>query len=199
MFERLSCTFRAILQALPNKLVVSLFVLVGVALGLGVYVAYTSRVFSYLGNDPAACVNCHVMSASYQSWSRSSHREWATCKDCHIPNNNRLAGLLYEAEDGLYHASQLLFTERTPSVRPRESSVKVIQANCVRCHTDLNTALAKTGTATFDDIRHGRQQACWDCHRQTPHTTNSGFASAPGAIVPHPASSVPDWLKNAMK
>ena len=199
MSGRLSCTFGACLKALPNKFVVSLFVLGGVAVGLAVYVAYTSRVFSYLGNAPSACVNCHIMSASYQSWSKSSHRQWATCKDCHIPQSSRLAGLLFEAEDGIYHASQLLFTNQPPAVRPRAASVKVIQENCVRCHTQLNTALVKTGFATFNDIKHGGQKACWDCHRQMPHTTNSGFASAPGAVVPLPASSVPNWLKDMMR
>jgi cytochrome c nitrite reductase small subunit len=198
--ERSSCTFfRAILQALPGKLIVPLFLLGGVAAGLGLYNAYTSRVFSYLGNDPSACVNCHIMSPAYQSWSKSSHANWTTCKDCHIPQDNRLAGLLFEAKDGLYHATQLTLRTEPQVVRPRDVSSEVIQGNCVRCHTQLTTEFVKAGKAQFVDIQHGRQKACWDCHRNVPHTTMSGLASAPNAIVPLPASPVPGWLKDMMR
>jgi cytochrome c nitrite reductase small subunit len=187
------------LKALPNKFVVSLFVLGGVTAGLGIYTVYMSRAFSYLGDDPAACVNCHIMAPAYQSWSKSSHAQWTTCKSCHIPQDNRLAGLLFEAKDGLYHASQLILGHEPVAVRPREVSNEVIQNNCVRCHTQLNTALVKTGTAHISDIKNGRQEACWDCHRHVPHTTNSGLASAPNAVVPLPESPVPGWLKDMLR
>ncbi|MDR3213819.1 MAG: cytochrome c nitrite reductase small subunit [Azoarcus sp.] len=200
MSERSSCKcFRSILQALPNKLIVPLFLLGGIALGLGVYNVYMSRAFSYLGNDPSACVNCHIMSTAYQSWSKSSHAGWATCKDCHIPQDNRLTGLLFEAQDGLYHAAQFALRAEPQVVRPRDVSSEVIQGNCVRCHTQLTTEFVKAGKAQFADIQHGRQKACWDCHRNVPHTTISGLASSPNAIVPLPASPVPDWLKNMMR
>lgn len=194
-----SSTFRSILQALPNKLIVPLFLLGGIAIGLGVYNTYMSRALSFLGNDPAACVNCHIMAPAYQAWSRSSHARAATCKDCHIPRDNFLSGLIFEAQDGLYHAAQFMLKAEPPAVRPRDVSVKVIQENCVRCHTQLTTEFVQAGKAQFVDIQHGRQKACWDCHRNVPHTTISGLASAPDATVPLPASPVPAWLKDLMR
>ncbi|MDR0563328.1 MAG: cytochrome c nitrite reductase small subunit [Azoarcus sp.] len=198
MSERSSCSFfKNILQALPTKLIVPLFLLGGVAIGLGIYSMYAGRVFSYLGNDSAACVNCHIMSVPYQAWSRSSHGNWTTCKDCHIPQGNRLAGMIFEAQDGLYHATQFAMRKEPEAVRPRDVSKKVIQENCVRCHTQLTTEFVKAGKAQTADILHGNQKACWDCHRNVPHTMISGLASAPNAIVPFPSPSVaPDWLKN---
>lgn len=200
MSERSSCGFKGILNALPTKLIVPLFLLGGVALGLGLYNIYVSRVFSYLNDDPSACVNCHIMSASYQSWSRSSHAKWTTCKDCHVPQHSKLAALLFDARDGLHHASVLLTNNVPPAPRPLDPARKVIQSNCVRCHTQLTTEFVSAGKATFDEIKHDQRKACWDCHRHVPHTKNSGLASAPNALVPlPPASPVPDWLKSILK
>ncbi|MDR2678222.1 MAG: cytochrome c nitrite reductase small subunit [Zoogloeaceae bacterium] len=194
MTERFRGFFKSILGALPVRVIVPLFVLGGAALGLAGYNVYMSRAFSYLGDDPAACVNCHIMSPFYQTWSRSSHANWATCIDCHTPQG--LPGLLFKAQDGLYHATQFTLRSDPPAVRPREVSQGVIQKNCVRCHTQLTTEFVQAGKAQFADIRHDRQKACWSCHRDMPHTTNSGLASAPNAVVPFPASPVPDWLKD---
>jgi cytochrome c nitrite reductase small subunit len=201
MSERSSCgCFKAILDALPSKLIVPLFLFGGVALGLGLYTVYTSRVFTYLSGDPSACVNCHIMAPSYQSWSKSSHANWATCNDCHVPQHNRLAGLLFEAQDGLHHSAVFLSGKEPPAPRPRPAATKVIQDNCVRCHTPLNTEFASASKATHSDILHGRDKACWDCHRHVPHTKNSGLTSAPNANVPFPpASPTPDWLKNIVR
>ncbi|MDR0996052.1 MAG: cytochrome c nitrite reductase small subunit [Zoogloeaceae bacterium] len=185
-------------SALPNKVVVPLVIFIGIGLGLGVYTTYMSRALSYLGNDPATCVNCHVMTPAYAAWSRSSHRPWTTCKDCHVPQNNLLAGYWFEAMDGIYHGAVFTMRDESPAPRPRPASWKVIMDNCVRCHTQLNTALVKTGRAKFSDIEHGRQKPCWDCHRNTPHGRVSGLASAPHAIVPLPGSPVPEWLKKLM-
>ncbi|MDR1708437.1 MAG: cytochrome c nitrite reductase small subunit [Candidatus Accumulibacter sp.] len=200
MSERSSCGFfKGILEALPAKAVVPLLVLGGAALGLAGYNVYVSKAFSYLEDDPAVCVNCHIMAPFYQAWSKSSHANWTTCNDCHAPQHNRLAGLLFKAKDGLYHAAQFTLNDDPSAIRPNPGMQKVIQANCVRCHTQVTTEFVSAGKAQFADIEHGRQQACWGCHRDVPHTTNSGLASAPNAIVPLPASPVPGWLKDLMR
>ncbi|MCL2790884.1 MAG: NapC/NirT family cytochrome c [Desulfobulbus sp.] len=201
MSEQSSCCFfKGILNALPNKFIVPLFLLGGVAAGVGLYNIYASRVFSYFGSDPSACVNCHIMSVAYKSWERGSHAKWTTCKDCHTPQNSKLAELLFDAKDGLHHATVLTLGKESPAPRPLPATTEVIQANCVRCHTQLTTEFVRAGKATVVDIQHGRDKVCWDCHRHVPHTKISGLASAPDAIVPAPpASPVPDWLKNILQ
>ncbi len=49
---------------------------------------YMLRAHTYLGDDPAACVNCHIMSPYYATWFHSSHARDATCNDCHVPHEN---------------------------------------------------------------------------------------------------------------
>jgi cytochrome c nitrite reductase small subunit len=58
---------------------------VGIAAGLGAYTFLYAKGYSYLTNDPQACVNCHVMRDQYDGWVKSSHRSVAACNDCHTP------------------------------------------------------------------------------------------------------------------
>ena len=186
------------LNALPRQFILPLFIVGGLFAGLSVYTLYMSRTFSYLSDDPAACINCHIMSVSYQSWSRSSHAQWATCNDCHVPQGNIVESYAFKVQDGLYHAAVFTFNAQPPAPRPRAATDEVVYDNCVRCHTQLNTEFVKTGMASHKDLLSGRQKACWDCHRDVPHTRISGLASAPNAVVPFPASPIPDWLKKLM-
>lgn len=189
---------RRILRSVPSRLVLPLFLLGGILAGLGAYTIYMSRAFSYLSNDPSACVNCHIMAPYYQSWNHSSHARWATCNDCHVPEG-LLPGYAFKAQDGLYHAAMFTLRAEPQVIRPRDASNKVILRNCIRCHTQLNTEFVKTGMVQYTDVKNGREKACWDCHRDVPHTRISNLASSPNAIVPLPSSPVPDWLKKAMQ
>ncbi len=189
---------RRLLNPIPAQFVLPLFLLGGVAVGLGGYTVYMSRAASYLFDDPSACVNCHIMAPYYQSWNHSSHARWATCNDCHVPNGF-LAGYTFKAQDGLYHAAMFTLRAEPQVIRPRDASNKVILQNCIRCHTQLNTEFVKTGMVQYVDVKNGRERACWDCHRDVPHTRISNLASAPNAIVPLPSSPVPEWLKKAMQ
>ena len=49
---------------------------------------YMLRAHTYLGDEPAACVNCHIMTPYYATWFHSSHARDATCNDCHVPHEN---------------------------------------------------------------------------------------------------------------
>ncbi|MFX3828794.1 NapC/NirT family cytochrome c, partial [Streptococcus suis] len=60
--------------------------LLGIAMGAGGFTFVYGQGFSYLSNDPKACVNCHIMREQYDGWSRSSHHAVATCNDCHTPH-----------------------------------------------------------------------------------------------------------------
>jgi len=39
-------------------------------------------------------------------------------------------------------------------------------------------------------------KACWDCHREVPHTRGRSETSTPNALVPMPESNLPGWLTN---
>lgn len=187
------------LSYIPTRFVLPFFILCGIIAGLGVYLVYMSRAYSYLSDDPSACVNCHIMAPYYQSWNHSSHTNWATCNDCHVPHNNVVSKYAFKAKDGLYHAAIFTINGQPEVIRPREESYEVIMNNCIRCHTELNTEFVNTGMIDYVEVKEGKGKACWDCHTEVPHSKRSNLSASPNAIVPLPSSPVPNWLKEKMK
>ena len=63
MSNKVSQWWRRFKGALTYKEKVALIALCGVIVGLGVLFLYLLRMHTYVvGDDPAACVNCHIMS-----------------------------------------------------------------------------------------------------------------------------------------
>lgn len=190
---------RKFLNTIPRYFVLPLFVIGGAIIGLAAYAIYMARVSSYASDDPATCVNCHIMTPYYQSWRHSSHAEWTTCVDCHLPHDNFVSKYAFKAVDGLYHSAVFTLKAEPDVIRAREASSKVIMNNCIRCHTQLNQEFVKTGMITYAEAKEGKGKACWDCHRNVPHTMVSNLSSSPNVIAPMPKSPVPAWLKKSMK
>ena len=190
---------KSLLKCISTKFIVPLFVIGGMVTGLLGYTLYVSRAHSYLSDEPATCVNCHIMAPFYQSWSHSSHAQWTTCNDCHVPQDNFFSKYAFKAKDGLYHAAVFTVRGEPQVIRPRDASYEVIMNNCIRCHTQLNTEFVKTGMISYSDVKDGKGKACWDCHTEVPHTKVSNLSSSPGAIVPMPESPVPEWLRSKMR
>ena len=89
-----------------------LLVLAGVVCGLGGLFMYLLRAHTYfIGDNPSACVNCHIMTPYYATWSHSSHgriddlKNGATCNDCHVPHQNLAVYYGFKAVDGLKHTA----------------------------------------------------------------------------------------------
>lgn len=190
---------KRLLSHIPSRFILPIFILAGVLAGCGAYIVYIARLHSYATDEPSACVNCHIMTPYYQSWSKSSHSNWANCNDCHVPHSSVVSKYAFKAMDGLYHAAVFTLKAEPEVIRPRDGSSSVIMNNCIRCHTQLNTEFVKSGMIDFAQTKEGEGKACWDCHRDTPHTTVSNVSSSPNVIAPMPKSPVPDWLKEAMK
>lgn len=171
----------------------------GVFLGLGLFAAYKSNALSYLSDDPRACVNCHVMGSYYASHAHSSHSTVATCNDCHVPHTSFIDKYAFKARDGLYHASVFTIRGEPQAMRIKEAGANVVQANCVRCHSNL-TEIVLPQTITLASKEHGAGHLCWDCHRDVPHGTRRSISATPNALVPYPdtpdaAAIMPAWLK----
>ena len=170
----------------------------GIICGLGGYTAYASRVGSYLSDDPATCVNCHIMSPYYATWNHSSHGRNTTCNDCHVPHENAVRKWLFKGMDGMRHASIFMMKGEHQVIQATDESASVIMNNCVRCHEQLNTEFVKTGKVDYCMVKEGAGKACWDCHREVPHGKNS-LSSTPNSLVPYPKATTPDWLKKIIK
>ena len=174
----------------------STVIIIASFLGLFIYTFYTSRAYSYLSDDPATCVNCHIMSPYYATWLHSSHGRNTTCNDCHVPQDNIFSHYFFKAKDGLRHSAVFTMRAEPQAIQAIEASSQVIMNNCIRCHDQLNTEFIKAGRMTFKEMKAENGMACWDCHREVTHTRSRSISSTPNALVPLPESNVPKWLSN---
>jgi cytochrome c nitrite reductase small subunit len=107
--------------------------------------------------SPAFCGSCHVMEAQYDAWSHAGAHRRKQCVDCHLPNQNVAVHYVWKAIDGMKDVGFFFSGLAPEKIRITNHGKKVLQANCVRCHS-----------TTVDMISKDRQ--CWDCHRRIMHT-----------------------------
>ncbi|HEY9551367.1 MAG TPA: cytochrome c nitrite reductase small subunit [Prevotella sp.] len=177
---------------------VSLLVISGVLIGLVLLFMYMLRMHTYvIGDDPAACVNCHIMTPYYATWSHSSHGRDATCNDCHVPHQNIFMKYFFKGKDGMKHVAYFVTHSEHQAINAEDASAQVIMDNCIRCHTQLNQEFVKTGRINYMMAKRGEGQACWDCHRDVPHGGVNSLSNTPHAEsqVPLPPSPVPEWIQ----
>ena len=187
-------------RLLPSrKWKITAILLLGVIGGLGALTVYESRMHSYMSDDPATCVNCHIMGPFYATWQHSSHGRITVCNDCHVPHDNVFREYYFHAKDGMRHSAVFTLRGEPQAFQAIEESQQVIMENCIRCHTQLNTEFVKTGTQSFDMIKKNKGKACWDCHRDVPHGGKNSLSSTPNALVPYPKSDLPEWLNKMVK
>lgn len=115
---------------------------------------------AYLGNNPSTCNNCHVMDAVYEGWFHGAHHNAAVCGDCHTPHD-LIPKYLVKAQSGFRHVSAFTLGEIPLAIRAKESSRKIIQENCIRCH---ESTVALVGDGQMDAGRY-----CFECHRSVAH------------------------------
>lgn len=177
---------------------VTAIVLCGVIVGGAGLFMYLLRAHTYLGDDPAACVNCHIMAPYYATWMHSSHSRDATCNDCHVPQDNVVKKWTFKGLDGMKHVLAFVTHAEEQVIAAQSMSSRVIMDNCIRCHTQLNNEFVKTGRIDYMLTQAGEGKACWDCHRTVPHGGGNSLSTTPGALVPYPESPVPEWLQKLM-
>lgn len=177
----------ALLQ-IPRGLKIGILALLGVFIGLMLYVARISHAASYLSDDPRACINCHIMFPQYATWQHSSHARTAHCNDCHVPHNNILSKYYFKSKDGLRHSYMFTFRLEPQVIQAIPESRKVIQHNCVRCHQQALEQAVTPVHADFD-------RPCVDCHREVPHGRVHSLSSTPNAAVPDLGPAVPEFIR----
>jgi len=166
-------------------------------MGTAAFAFYTSRAWSYVSDDPATCVNCHIMRPEYVTWHHSPHREHATCNDCHVPHDNVFRKYYFKGADGMRHATIFTLNTYSQSITMHAPGRKVVQENCIRCHGNL-TEMVKANV-TYDQTVEGNGRLCWDCHRDVPHGRVKSLSSTPFGNAPVPKSDTPEWLKKLIK
>ncbi|MBW6492661.1 MAG: cytochrome c nitrite reductase small subunit [Lentimicrobium sp.] len=182
----------------PARWQLPVILLLGVMLGIVLLLFRASNAHSYLSDNPETCINCHVMNSQFSSWNHSSHREVASCNDCHVPQDNFFRTYYFKAMDGLRHAT--IFTARAEPqvIRIKQAGINVVQENCIRCHYNL-VSMVNVIQVTGENHKTGEGFRCWDCHRETPHGTVRSLASFPHSLVPQLNSVTPNWINKYIK
>jgi cytochrome c nitrite reductase small subunit len=150
--------------------------MLGILLGISGVAFRASNATSYLSTAPETCINCHIMTPYYASWSHSRHRMTATCSDCHVPHDNIIKGLLFKGMDGMRHAAVFTLGLEPQILKLNAAAIPVIQKNCIRCHEHqiMNTSMGSSAS----------ERLCWECHRETPHGLVQSLSSSPNVRRP---------------
>lgn len=172
-------------------------ILLGIFVGLLLFVLHAARATSYLSDDPKACVNCHVMAPQYATWERGSHGRFTTCNDCHVPQDNFLNKYLFKASDGLRHSYMFTFRLEPQVIRIKNAGKKAVQQNCIRCHSNIIHPISLRAISAKSIIEK-EERYCWDCHRETPHGRVNSLSSTPYARVPVKSPIVPAWIEKSI-
>ncbi len=164
------------------------WIALGVLGGLGIVAIHISRAPSYMSDAPETCMNCHVMTQAYVSWNHSSHRNVATCNDCHVPHDSVINTYAFKAKDGMRHASLFTLRLEPQVIQLSEGAVPVVEQNCRRCHEQLVGEIHARAWTPGDN-------RCWDCHREVPHGRVNSLSTAFDVNAP----KLPGVLENPHK
>lgn len=140
------------------------FASIGLALGLGAFTLFHAKGLSYLADDPEACINCHVMNDQYRSWQHSSHRNWATCNECHMPHG-ALHKYYRKALNGWNHSVAFTTGNFPEPIVIRRRNKEVALQNCANCHGTLVNDMLVGHDLRRDELR------CTECHGNVGHFT----------------------------
>ncbi len=170
--------------------------ILGILLGLGVYILIVSNSLSYLSDNPKTCINCHIMKPQLATWQHSSHRETAVCNDCHVPHNNILNKYYFKAKDGLRHATIFTLKREPQVIFIKEDGKAVVQENCIRCHSRENEVVSTR--IKYTDWLSNNGKLCWECHMEVPHGSVNSLSSV-SFFLEEESEKVPIWIKKHLK
>jgi cytochrome c nitrite reductase small subunit len=139
---------------------VSLIALLGILFGLGAYTFTYAQGLSYFSNDPAACVNCHVMRDQFESWNHSSHKAVAACNDCHTPHAFPDKWIV-KGINGWNHSLAFTLDNFPDPIQIRNFNKEIALENCTECHEPQLTLIHQSEL--------GEPTSCLNCHGNVGH------------------------------
>ena len=134
-------------------------IVAGISLGIGIYLFWYAKGYSYLSHESTACINCHVMKEQFDSWMKASHHTIAQCNDCHL-SGNLVSQLKTKMLNGFSHSLAFTLQNFHEPIRIKKRNRKVVESSCRNCHTPLLEASGMHG---------GKDMFCLGCHGQVGH------------------------------
>jgi cytochrome c nitrite reductase small subunit len=151
------------------KPILAASLLVGIALGIGSYTFVYAKGASYMSDNPTACANCHIMGDHYDAWVRSSHRNVATCNDCHTPAGT-VAKYINKAENGFWHSVGFTFGGFPEPLQITPGNARVTEQSCRKCHESITLTIeGLSHDAAAGRTGEGTEQSCVQCHASVGH------------------------------
>jgi cytochrome c nitrite reductase small subunit len=142
-------------------MVTVLAALTGAAAGLAGYTFVYGKGHSYLTNNPSSCANCHVMQDHYDGWMKSTHRNVATCNDCHTPSGF-VAKYWTKADNGFFHSLAFTTGEFEEPIRAKARNQRIAEEACFKCHSDIVHDIVAVEPT-------GQKMSCVRCHSSVGH------------------------------
>lgn len=137
--------------------------------GMGGFTFHTAKGTSYLSDNPAACVNCHIMRDQHDSWQKSSHHSVASCNDCHVPHSF-MRKWVAKAVHGWNHSKAFTTQDFHEPIQVKKRSFNEIQENCLRCHSEITSEITDHHQLTDKDPLN-----CIRCHSNVGHSARGPF------------------------
>jgi cytochrome c nitrite reductase small subunit len=144
-----------------------LAVSLGLLIGIGGYTFIYAKGYSYLTNNPAACVNCHVMRQQYDGWIKSSHHNAATCNDCHTPHNI-VGKYAVKANNGFWHSFYFTSGKYPDTIQITKFDHQVVEGACRHCHEAITTEIDSSGAHS-----NAKGIMCTRCHISVGHSEST--------------------------
>jgi cytochrome c nitrite reductase small subunit len=142
-------------------------IIIGIAIGLSVggggYTFWYAKGYSYLSNNSINCANCHVMNEQYDGWIKSSHKDAATCNDCHVPHDF-FGKYFTKASNGFWHSYYFTADNFHEPIQITEGGRRVTEQACRYCHAELTAGIDSAASHREDS-----QVSCISCHRSVGH------------------------------
>ena len=153
-------------------LAVAVAAALGIAAGVGVFTFGYADGASYLVDSPDACANCHVMQGHFDSWAKSSHKDVATCNDCHL-KHDFVGKWLTKADNGMFHALAFTTGNYPRPIQIKARNRAVTQEACLYCHQEHVNNLLPVEAG-------GEMLTCAKCHGDVGHAQrSSGLTQRP--------------------
>jgi len=144
-----------------RPLALALAGVVGFVSILGLITVNYAQGTAYFSNDPAACIQCHIMRDQFDSWVKGSHHGFATCNSCHLPEHPVMKWVS-KADNGFFHSWAFTFRNHPDPIRIKPRNRDIVEANCQMCHAVFTHDLVVDAPA-------GDGISCLHCHKDAGH------------------------------
>jgi cytochrome c nitrite reductase small subunit len=142
----------------------------GVAAGLGIFTFSYAEGLSYFSSDPQSCINCHAMQDQWDGWNHSSHRNVATCNDCHTPHRFPDKWIV-KGINGWNHSLAFTTGNYPDPIQIRAFNSAIAEENCKECHQPMVSMIQHFDTAGYAhaSFDSAQEMSCVRCHGNVGH------------------------------